>query len=277
MLRGALSLSFGLSQLTMVIGPAAGGLLIAAFGVESAYAVDAVSCLGMCAAAWAMSPQPPQGAGGREPVWRSIRSGLGFARRSQALIGSFVIDIAAMGFGMPRALFPVLAVSTFDAGAEGAGLLLAAVSAGATVAALTTGWLGGARFLGRITLGAVAVWGLAIAGAGLMTSIWPAALLFALAGAADSVSAVCRTTIMQSLTPDHMRGRMSAVFTLVVTSGPRVGDVESGSVAALTTPRFSVVSGGVACVACALILAVALPGLVAYDAEQLETLGAVPA
>jgi transmembrane secretion effector len=221
-----------------------------------------------------MSAQPPAGAGEREPVLRSIRSGLGFVRRSQALIGSFVIDLAAMGFGMPRALFPVLAVSVYSSGAEGVGLLLAAVSAGATVAALTTGWLGHARFLGRITLGAVGVWGLAIAGAGVMTSLWPAAALFAVAGAADSVSAVCRTTIMQSVTPDHMRGRMSAVFTLVVTSGPRVGDVESGSVAALTTPRISVISGGLACVACVVLLTVALPGLVAYDASRLESLGA---
>jgi MFS family permease len=274
LLRGALSMGFGLSQLTMVVGPAVGGVLIAAFGVGVAYGIDAVSCLGMWAAAIAMSAQPPAGAGEREPVLRSIRSGLGFVRRSQALIGSFVIDLAAMGFGMPRALFPVLAVSVYGSGAEGVGLLLAAVSAGATVAALTTGWLGHARFLGRITLGAVGVWGLAIAGAGVMTSLWPAAALFAVAGAADSVSAVCRTTIMQSVTPDHMRGRMSAVFTLVVTSGPRVGDVESGSVAALTTPRISVISGGLACVACVVLLTVALPGLVAYDASRLESLGA---
>jgi MFS family permease len=277
LLRGALSMSFGLMQLTMVIGPAVGGLLIAGFGVEVAYALDAVSCLGMWAAAAAMSPQPPIGAERHEPVLRSIRSGLGFVRRSQALVGSFVIDLAAMGFGMPRALFPVLAVSVFHAGASGAGFLLAAVSAGATVAAVTTGWLENARFLGRITLAAVAVWGIAIAAAGFMTTLWAAALLFAVAGAADSVSAVCRTTIMQSVTPDTMRGRMSSVFTLVVTGGPRIGDVESGAVAALTSPRLSVISGGLACVACVVVLALALPGLVAYDARELESLGGVPA
>jgi MFS family permease len=213
----------------------------------------------------------------REPVLRSIRSGLAFVRRSQSLIGSFVIDLAAMGFGMPRALFPVLAVSVFHAGPEGAGLLLAAVSAGATVGALTTGWLQEARFLGRITLAAVAVWGLAIAAAGLMTSLWPAAALFAVAGAADSISAVCRTTIMQSVTPDHMRGRMSSVFILVVTSGPRLGDVESGTVAALTTPQVSVVSGGLACLGAVALVAVLLPDLVRYDAAEMASLGAEPA
>ena len=119
--------------------------------------------------------------------------------------------------------------------------------------------------------------GLAIAAAGLMTSLWAAAALFAVAGAADSVSAVCRTTIMQSVTPDHMRGRMSSVFILVVTSGPRLGDVESGSVAALTTPQVSVVSGGLACLGAVALVAVLLPDLVRYDAAEMASLGAEPA
>ena len=277
LLRAALSLTFGLFQLTMVVGPAVGGALIAALGVGWVYAIDAASCLGMAGAAWAMSAQPPLGARDREPVLRAIGSGLGFVRRSQALMASFIIDLAAMTFGMPRALFPVLALNVFHAGARGTGFLYAAVSAGATVAALTTGWLERARWLGRIVLGAVAVWGAAIAVAGAMTSLWPALLLFAVAGAADSVSAVCRSTITQSLTPDHMRGRMSAVFSIVVTSGPRLGDVESGSVAALSSPRFSVVSGGLACLASVAVVAVALPGLAAYDADEAAPVAAADA
>jgi MFS family permease len=264
-LRSALSLTFGLYQLTSVIGPAVGGLLIAALGVDWVYAIDAASCLGMVAAAWAMRPQPPIGAEEHEPVLRSIATGLGFVRRSQALVGSFVIDLCAMTFGMPRALFPVLSLTVFDAGASGTGALLAAVSAGATIAALTTGWLEHARWLGRIVLAAVAIWGLAIAAAGMMSSIVPACILFAVAGAADSVSAVCRSTISQSVTPDHMRGRMSSVFSLVVASGPRLGDVEAGSVASAATPRFSVVSGGLACVASVAVVAVMFPQLAAYD------------
>jgi hypothetical protein len=110
----------------------------------------------MWAAAHAKSPQPPTGGAEREPVLRSIRSGLGFVARSQSLIGSFVIDLAAMGFGMRRALFPVLAVTVFHAGPEGAGLLLASVSAGATVAALTTPQVsavsGGLACLGAVAL-----------------------------------------------------------------------------------------------------------------------------
>jgi MFS family permease len=222
-LRPAISLTYGLYQVTQVVGPGVGGLLIAAFGISTPYTVDAVSCLGMAAAAAAMSRQPVAGDVEHEPVMRSIRSGLRFVRGLPALLGSFVIDLSAMTFGMPRALFPVLAVSVYGAGASGTGLLYAAVAAGSTVAALTTGWLPGARYLGRIVLVAVAAWGIFIAAAGLVGSIWPAAALFALAGAADSVSAVCRSTISQTLTPDRMRGRMSSVFSLVVAGGPRLG------------------------------------------------------
>jgi MFS family permease len=267
-LRSALALNFGLMAVTMVVGPAIGGVLIGAFGVGAAYTVDAVSCLAMVAAAAAMRPQPPQGDGRDvDGVLRSIAEGLRFVRRNRALTGSFAIDLMAMTFGMPRALFPVLAVSVYHAGAAGTGLLYAAVSVGATVGALTTGWLAHARRLGRIVIWAVAAWGAAIALAGLMPSLWPAALLLAVAGAADSVSAVCRSTINQTVTPDHMRGRMSSTFSLVVTSGPRLGDVEAGSVAALAGVRFSVVSGGLACLAGAALIAIAVPALLHYDAE----------
>ena len=221
------------------MGPALGGLLIAALGVGWAYAVDAASCFALVGAVLGMSPQPPQTAPEATsalPVGRSIAEGLRFVRGEQALMGSFAIDLLAMTFGMPRALFPALAVGVYGAGAEGAGLLYAAVSAGATVAALTTGWLGSARRLGRIVVWAVVAWGAAIALAGLAGSLWVAAALLAVAGAADSVSAVCRSTINQTVTPDAMRGRMSSVFSLVVTSGPRLGDVEAGGVAGLDRP-----------------------------------------
>jgi MFS family permease len=265
----ALAINFGLFQLTMVLGPGLGGLLIAAGGVESAYGADAVSCLAMVAALRGLGPQLPAGSGGAAVgIRRSIGEGLRFVRRSPALLGSFVIDLSAMTFGMPRALFPVLAVSVYGAGAAGTGLLFASVSAGAAAAALTTGWLGSASRLGRITVAAVCVWGVAIAAAGLAGSLWPAAALLAIAGAADSVSAVCRSVINQTVTPDAMRGRMSSVFSLVVTSGPRLGDVEAGLVASLTSVRTSVVSGGLACVAGAAVVATAFPALLAYDKRQ---------
>jgi MFS family permease len=269
-LRSALALSFGLNQVMYVVGPAVGGIIIGVAGVGTAYVIDAVTCLAMVFAALALSPQPPIGVDleDRPTIRGSIGEGLRYVRGNQALTGSFAIDLMAMTFGMPRALFPVLAVSVYDAGAEGTGLLFAAVSAGAVVAALTTGWLAHARFLGRIVLWAVAVWGLAIALAGFAGSLWLAAVCLALAGAADSVSAVCRTTINQTVTPDHMRGRMSSVFMLVVTSGPRLGDVESGTVAGIAGPRFSVVSGGFACLAGVAVVAALFPALAKYDAAD---------
>jgi MFS family permease len=266
----AIALNFGLTQLTYVVGPGLGGVLIALGGVGAAYSAQGVTCLAMVAAAAAMAPQPPlalRPAGERhEPVLRSIAEGLRFVRRNNALLGSFAIDLLAMTFGMPRALFAVLAVSVYGAGAEGTGLLYASVAAGATVAALTTGWLAHARRLGRITIWAVAVWGAAIGLAGLAGSLWVAAGLLAIAGAADSVSAVCRSAINQSVTPDRLRGRMSSVFMLVVASGPRLGDVEAGAVAALAGVRVSIVSGGVACLAGVALVVVAFPALARYDA-----------
>jgi MFS family permease len=264
----ALAVNFGLYQLTMVLGPGLGGLLIGAAGVAAAYGVDAVSCLAVVAAVLALSPQLPQTSGPQLSIASSIKEGLAFVRRSPALLGSFAIDLAAMTFGMPRALFPVLAVSVYGAGAGGTGLLFASVSAGAVVAALTTRWLDHVRRLGRVTIVAVCAWGAAIAAVGLVSSLWVAAGLLALAGAADSVSAVSRSVINQSVTPDELRGRMSAVFSLVVTSGPRLGDVESGVVASVASPRFSVLSGGVACVVCAGLVVAAFPDLARYDKDE---------
>jgi MFS family permease len=267
-LRSAISFSFGLYQLTMVVGPAVGGLLIAVLGVGAAYTVDAVSCLAMAFAAAAMTPQRPATDERHEPILRAIGEGLRFTRRNNALLGSFAIDLVAMTFGMPRVLFAVLSLTVYHAGATGTGVLYAAVAVGATVAALTTGWLEDARRLGRIVIGCVLVWGGAVAAAGAMTSLWPAAALLAVAGAADSVSAVCRTTINQTVTPDEMRGRMSSVFGLVVAGGPRLGDIESGVVASLTSVRLSVASGGLACMLGVAGILLAFPGLAAYDGKR---------
>jgi MFS family permease len=238
-MRSALAFNYGLYQLTMVVGPGLGGLVIAALGVGAAYAADAVSCLAMVFAVIAVSPQPPGHVEAHTTIRRSIADGLRYVRGNQALLGSFAIDLVAMTFGMPRALLAELAVSVYHAGAAGTGVLYSAVSVGATAAAILTGWLSHVRRLGLIVIWAVVAWGTSIALVGLAGSLWLAALLLAVAGASDSVSAVCRTTINQSVTPDHLRGRMSSVYSLVVTSGPRLGNVETGSVAGIAGPRFS--------------------------------------
>jgi MFS family permease len=265
-LRAALSLSYGLHQVSAVVGPALGGVLIAATSIASAYTIQAAGFVVMLAVTVALPRlEPAPSDTEHPPIFQSIKEGLTFVRGNSALMGSFAADLVAMTFGMPRALFAILALTVYDAGASGTGLLYASVSAGATIAALTTGWVEHARWLGRIVIGAVAAWGLAIAAAGFMPSIWPAAVLLAIAGGADSISAVCRSIINQTVTPEELRGRMSAIFTLVVTSGPRLGDLESGLAASITTAGVAVVSGGLACVAAIVLIAIAFPALTAYD------------
>jgi MFS family permease len=268
-LRAALSLNFGLYQVAAIVGPGVGGLLIAAFGVGAAYTIDTCGFAIAFALTHFLRPLPPAPTETEHlPVRRSIGEGLRFVRRSRALMGSFAIDLAAMTFGMPRALFAVLALTVYDAGAAGTGALYAAVSAGATIAALTTGWLEHARWLGRIVIGAVIVWGLSIAAAGLVPSLAAACALLAVAGAADSISAICRTTINQTITPEPLRGRMSSVFMLVVTSGPRLGDLESGLAASVMTAGTAVFTGGLACIAAAGLVVLAFPQLAAYDGRE---------
>ncbi len=266
LLRPGLALNYGVFQLMGIVGPAFGGLLIAVAGLATTYAVDAVSCVAMLAAAVAIGSQRPKAAP-RQPVLREVADGLRFVRANRALSGSFAIDLVAMTFGMPRALFAVLALTVYHAGATGTGFLYSSVAAGGTLAVLSSGWVAHARRLGRIVIVAVLVWGAAIACAGLVRTIGPAMLLLATAGWADGVSAVCRSSINQLVTPDELRGRMSSVFSLVVTSGPRLGDIESGVVAGLTSALTSVVAGGVACVLGVGVIVLAFPQLAAFDAE----------
>ncbi len=275
LLRPGLAFNYGVMQLTGIVGPAVGGLLIATAGLATTYGVDALSCVAMLAVAIAIGPQRPVAADQRQPVLSAVADGLRFVRANRALSGSFAIDLMAMTFGMPRALFAVLSLTVYHAGATGTGLLYSAVAAGGTLAVLSSGWVAHARWLGRIVIFAVLIWGAAIACAGLVRNIAPAALLLGAAGWADGISAVCRSSINQLVTPDELRGRMSSVFSLVVTSGPRLGDIESGVVAGLTSALTSVVAGGVACVIGAGAIVLAFPQLTACVAER--TVAGLPA
>ncbi len=271
-LRAGLAFDYGIYQVTMIIGPGVGGVLIASIGVADSYLINAASCLAMAAAAFAMTPQPPLAGHEPAPLVRSILESFRFVRRNNALAGSFAIDLLAMTTAWPRSMFAVLSLTVYHAGASGTGLLFAALAAGGTVAAFTAGWLDHARRLGRIVIGAVVIWGAAVAGMGLVRTLAPALVLLAVAGLADGVSAVCRTTINQTVTPDRLRGRMSGLYSLVVTSGPRLGDIESGLVAGLTSAATSVLTGGLACVLGVGAIVLAFPDLVAYNRGADEVL-----
>jgi MFS family permease len=173
-----------------------------------------------------------------------------------------------MVFGMPRALFPALAIGTFHGGAQTAGVLYAAPSVGAFLGAAFSGWSGRIRRQGLAVVVAIAAWGVSIALFGLVHVLWLGVILLAVAGAADMVSAIFRSTILQVATPDSLRGRLQGVFTVVVAGGPRLGDIESGSVASLTSTEFSVVSGGIACIVGLVALVARFPSFVRYDAKE---------
>ncbi|HEX3713296.1 MAG TPA: MFS transporter [Trebonia sp.] len=258
-----------LFQTGAIVGPAVAGLLLAGAGVHLIYWIDAASFLIAMSAVLTMSPQPVPAAGDpgpgqpaqpARPGWRSTVDGLRFVRRSQQLRGAYLIDVNAMVFGMPRALFPALAANVFGGGAATVGLLYAAPGAGALIGALTSGWVGRVRRQGLAVIGAVLIWGLSIAGFGIARWLPLALVLLAVAGWADVLSAVFRNTIIQFSGPDGMRGRLMGVQMAVVAGGPRLGDLEAGAVANAFGDTVSVVSGGLACIAGALLLAWSLPG-----------------
>jgi MFS family permease len=277
-LPSALVLNQAMWQTCMIAGPALGGVLIAELGLSVAYGVDVASFAATIAACLLMSAQVPTGgpearelearAGALSAVrtgWAQITEGFRFLRGRRVLQSTFYVDLIAMIFGMPRALFTVLAVTQFHSGPELVGTLFSAVSVGALAGALSAGWVRHVRRQGLAVLWAVAVWGAGIVAFGLAGNALVLALGFlAIAGAADVVSAVFRGTILQTTVPDALRGRMSAMHVLVVAGGPSLGDVEAGVVASAFTPTVSVVAGGVACIAGVAILALAVPELARY-------------
>ncbi len=248
------------SQLGQLGGPALAGLLIAGPGLASCYAIDAI-----CFAIFGLSliglrPLPPATRGQR-PGLRSMAEGLRYVRHNGVVGGMLLVDTNAMLFGMPSALFPALASTHFHGGSATFGLLVAAPGLGAMVGAATSGWTGRLRRPGLVIIGAGIVWGAAIAAFGLVRSL-PLALVFlAVAGMGDLISEVLRNSLLQRYTPDQLRGRVSSLYLAQVTGAPALGNVEAGGVARLVSPVFSVVSGGLACVAGALVLGAMIPAL----------------
>jgi MFS family permease len=249
-----------------IAGPALGGLLIAGVGVGTTYAIDAASFGASLLAVALIAPAPPKGEITREAL-ESLREGWRFLRRQPVILGTFVLDTNAMVFGMPQALFPAIAAHHFDAGARVVGVLYAAPSAGALLAALTSGWVVHVRRQGIAVAAAIVVWGAAIAAFGFATALWVGVATLALAGLADEFSAILRSTILFACTPDVMRGRMQGFELAQVASTPALGNVEAGIVASLTSLRFSVVSGGLACIVGAAAVLAAVPSLVRYDSR----------
>lgn len=263
LLPAGFALNQTMGQVATGLGPAVAGLLIARFSLTVTYGLEVVAFTAAAATMAGVGPLIPEG-GGRAVGISSIREGLRFLKGDRLLQSCFVIDLNAMVFGMPRALFPALGTGLFGGDAATVGLLFAAPGLGALIAAATSGWVGGIRRRGRVVIVSVLVWGAAVALFGMISILPVALVLLAVAGGADVVSAVFRNTILQLTVPDALRGRLSALNSAVVGGGPRLGDLEAGVVASAVSVRFSVVSGGVACVLGALAVARWMPELWRY-------------
>jgi MFS family permease len=261
----ALALEVVYYQSAALVGPALAGVLIARFGFEFAYLLDAVSYGAVIVALAGMRPSPPTAE--RATVgWSTIREGLRFLRGRQVLQGTFWIDLNAMIFGLPAALYPAFVLDVVDASPSLVGLLYSAEALGALLVALVSGRAKHVRRQGLVTIVACVCWGAGIIGFGLSPTLWVALVFLVLASASDMVSGLYRDAILKTVTPDAMRGRLEGVGLSVVGTGPSLGNAEAGLLASVTSVRFSIVSGGIACIVGAGLLALVLPKYRRYDA-----------
>jgi MFS family permease len=265
-LPAAIALNQMLYQSAAVIGPALGGVVIASYGVGAAYWLDAVTFAAAIAAAVAIRT-PVREAVIHLPILQSLAEGVRYVAGHRLLLSSMSMDLAAMLLASPRALFPFYAEQVFKVGAQGLGFLYAAPGVGALIAVFTAGWIGRVRRPGMAVLMGVCAWGIAIAAFGLMTEglFVLGLVLVALAEAADLVATIFRHTILQGVVREELRGRLTAINGMFVIGGPNLGQVRAGAVAALTSPQFAVVSGGLTCIAAAVGIALWAPELLRYE------------
>jgi MFS family permease len=264
-LPAAIALDNAQMQTCVIAGPALGGVVIAGLGLPAAYAIDVLSFAASLLALLAMRASPA--APDAPPAsLRSVAEGWRYARTRPELLGTYFVDINAMLFGMPTAVLPAFA--TQFGGPRVLGLLYAAPSLGALIAALTSGWTATVHRHGRAICLAAIVWGAAITGFGLSHWLWLALVLLVIAGAGDGVSGLFRARMWTETIPDGLRGRLAGIEMLSYSTGPLLGNVEAGGVASATSVRFSIASGGLLCVVGTVVIAGLLPTFFRYDAQK---------
>jgi MFS family permease len=263
----ALALEVVYYQSAALVGPVLAGVLSVKLGFEYAYLLDTVSYVAVIVALAGMHPSPPT-AGRASVGWSTIVEGLRFLRGKQVLQGTFWIDLNAMIFGLPVALYPAFVLDVLHASPTLVGVLYSAEALGALLVALVSGRAKHVRRQGLVTLVACVCWGAGIVGFGLSPTLWVALVFLMLASASDMVSGLYRDAILKTVTPDEMRGRLEGISLSVVGTGPSLGNGEAGLLASVTTVRTSIVSGGVACILGAALLAIVLPKYRRYDAAD---------
>ncbi|WP_141979360.1 MFS transporter [Saccharothrix saharensis] len=250
-----------------VFGPMLAGALMPVVGLSTLYLVDAVALTLTIWAVWKLPPLPPLSGTSRRAGLRDVVDGFRYLAVQKILLASFLLDIIAMVFGMPRALFPELAEDTFGDPAGGGlalGLLFAAIPLGAMLCGLTSGWTSRVTRHGVGVVIAVVAWGVAMIGFGLSHALWLAVVFLAIGGAADMISMVFRSAILQAAATDEMRGRMQGVFIVVVAGGPRLADLLHGTTGAMIGPGNATAVGGVLVVIGTALAVLAIPAIKRY-------------
>lgn len=274
-ITAASALLSGSQNISVLLGSSLGGVLAVAPGPWLVYALDAAGFVVSFCFLGRLPKLPPEpsadgagaGAGGSGELGRVLRDilvGVRYAIGRKDLLGSYLADLSAMIFAYPNALFPFMAVALHAPWATG--LMFAAPSVGAFAVSATSGWMSQIRRHGLAIAIAAALWGAAMAGFGLSPDIYVALGFLALAGGADETSGIFRDTLWKQTIPDHLRGRMAGIELLSYAAGPPAGQLRSGVVASLAGLRFSLVSGGIACVAAVGAVCAALPAFSRYTA-----------
>ncbi|MBD3947847.1 MFS transporter [Nocardioides ganghwensis] len=275
LLPAANSLNMTVMQAGGIAGPLVGGALIPLIGFSWLYLLDTLTLFATLGAVVRLPPLPVMGAT-VTPGIRAVVDGFRYLRTQPVLMMSFVVDIIAMVFGMPRALFPEMADVDFGGPSEGGlafALLFAAIPAGAVVGGVLSGWVSRVERQGLAVIVCILVWGLAMVGFGVAAMLAPfapglllvvAVLMLAVGGAADMASAAFRTSMLQAAADDAVRGRLQGIFIVVVAGGPRIADVAHGAAAAATGAAVAAAGGGVLVVVFTVVAALAVPAFVRY-------------
>jgi MFS family permease len=248
-------------NITTILGPSLAGIISVKYGAGTAYSIDLVTFAASLTAVFLIRAVPAPAQIEERPTLKSVMEGLHYAWRRKDILGTYLIDMNAMFFGMPTALFPAMAANF---GAATVGFFYAAPSVGALVATLTSGWAKKANRHGLFVAVAAALWGVAMIFFGLAQNLYLALFCLALAGGFDMISAVFRMTIWSQTIPHYLRGRLAGLEMISYTSGPKLGDAEAGVVATLFSVRTSIVSGGILCVAGTAIISLLLPEFIRY-------------
>jgi MFS family permease len=252
-------------NVTWLAGPALGGILLATVALPIVYAVDlATFAVSLVCLAFVRPVPPPPAA--QRPSLRMVGAGLRYATKRPELLGTYLVDINAMFFGMAQSLYPFVAERL--GGPAVLGLLYAAPSAGSLLATLLSRWTSRVHRHGLAVTLAAAGWGAATVGFGLSNTLWLALLCLVLAGASDMISGLFRSVIWNQTIPDHMRGRLAGIEMLSYTIGPTLGNARAGVVARFTGIGGSIVWGGALCLVGTVALAAALPAFLRYDGRE---------